>query len=353
MQCVCEVELRLRGDVGVFGDDLADDEVAGVLCGGVIIVGPRRPRCTKTRPARLRTTENGRRIQGDCLNPESELRQSPWRYSPRKLQGLHARAPFALSASSVFKQCLVLQCMDSLRLRFPQREFLPRLSSLLPHPDDQVSNSLVLRPTAHLLSCDLAVVQGVPVAPGTHVLSAVDVRALVKGGVGYPTRIKPLNGGEARDKGMCLGNEGEGAVKMNRVVLAGPGAPPDWEGGKCDMMQQDAEQVAITSTVGSGSGSLPMQAGAIFHIILSPPGHKADSDMKKHNLTLASVGYNTFPHSSPACCKPPSPLPRRFLAPAVHVAAPLTGKIVESHPAVPAESGMAAKMGYDCGAEHD
>ncbi|KZP16324.1 hypothetical protein FIBSPDRAFT_958055 [Athelia psychrophila] len=57
--------------------------------------------------------------------------------------------------------------------------------------------------------------------------------------------------------------------------------------------QQDADEVAVTST--SGSASPAMQTGVIFHLVLSPPGSKTASATKGHNLTLASIAHNTCP----------------------------------------------------------
>ncbi|KZP17462.1 carboxylase:pyruvate/acetyl-coa/propionyl-CoA [Athelia psychrophila] len=190
-----------------------------------------------------------------------------------------------------------------------------------------------------------------------------------------------------------IGDENDaGVVKTNKAVLAGVVAHADWEGGKCDTMwlerelkdvtrigtealkprvaglglqeQQDVEEVTLTSTSAPGSGSLPMQPGAIFHLVLSPPGSKAATDTKKHTLTLASIAHNTFPtHLSGTLQSTFSPAPLVFSLKQVqssagvsaggfdlanpsdsaHVAAPLSGKIVELHPAVLAESGMVAK----------
>ncbi|KZP24306.1 hypothetical protein FIBSPDRAFT_427707 [Athelia psychrophila] len=114
----------------------------------------------------------------------------------------------------------------------------------------------------------------------------------------------------------------EGGVKTNGTVLAGVVTHAHWEEGKCDTMwlerelrdvisigtdllkprvgglglqgQQGVEEVTATSTSASGPGSLPMRPGAIFHLVLSPPGSKAAADTKKHALTLTSIVHNTF-----------------------------------------------------------
>ncbi|KZP17470.1 hypothetical protein FIBSPDRAFT_957097 [Athelia psychrophila] len=63
--------------------------------------------------------------------------------------------------------------------------------------------------------------------------------------------------------------------------------PEDVAGGLDVQGQQDAEEATVTLTSTLGSGSLPMQPGAILYLILSPPGSTAASDTKKHSLTLA------------------------------------------------------------------
>ncbi|KZP22855.1 hypothetical protein FIBSPDRAFT_952431 [Athelia psychrophila] len=129
---------------------------------------------------------------------------------------------------------------------------------------------------------------------------------------------------DKRDVDRLIGNESDGGVvEMNKAVLAGMVTHPDWKGGQCDTRwlereprgairigtgalkpgvggfglrrQQGADEVAITSisTSASGSGSLAMQPGAIFHPVLSPSGSKTAWDRKKHNLTLASIAHNT------------------------------------------------------------
>ncbi|KAF7975679.1 hypothetical protein HWV62_8781 [Athelia sp. TMB] len=175
-------------------------------------------------------------------------------------------------------------------------------------------------------------------------------------------------------------------VKTNKVVLAGVVAHGDWARGNCDTLwlerelvevmkigedvlkprlgglsSQEAQSGAAEAVVSPSlsSGSLAMQPGAIFHLELFKDGAK-----QKHTLTLASIAHNTFPgHLSGTLQSTFSPGPVAFslkqaqssagvsagtfdLADpndTAHVGAPMTGKIVDLHPAVLAQTGMVAK----------
>lgn len=72
-----------------------------------------------------------------------------------------------------------------------------------------------------MLSRDLAVAQGVPVARGAHVKSAGDVRAFAQGTVRYPVMIKALDGGGGRGIRIVSAEEGvEEAFKRYVIVNA-------------------------------------------------------------------------------------------------------------------------------------
>lgn len=172
-----------------------------------------------------------------------------------------------------------------------------------------------------------------------------------------------------------------GGITTNVDVLAGVVAHRDWAAGDTDTTWLErkldevlqigkevvrpklASGVAEAKTNKLASGSLAMQPGAIFHLTLSPTGSKAQADTKKHTMTLSSIAHNNFPeHLSGTLQTTLSPLPLAFsLKQSVvagvssssfdladpndrtHVASPLTGKIVELHPALSDEKRLINK----------
>jgi len=176
----------------------------------------------------------------------------------------------------------------------------------------------------------------------------------------------------------------EGKVKTNVAVLAGVLDHTDWLSNNIDTLWLERNlksvlelgELAIgsrsratdgnsvikfnseaTSSSG-GSGMTILQPGTLFHLTLSPEseGSSVTPLVEKHNLTLASIGTNAFPeklsgtflssfsskHSTPVAfeltqsnsaavsssqfelANPNDPS---------HVVSPMTGKVVELHPA--------------------
>lgn len=125
--------------------------------------------------------------------------------------------------------------------------------------------------------------------------------------------------------------------------------PKSWVGELGLQRQQDAEEAAVTSTSASalGSESLPTQPGAILHLVRSTYSRSR----------LASIGRNTFPSHLSGVLQstffPTFSLKKAqcsagaFNLPdpndSMYVAAPLTGKIVELHPTLSADTSLVAK----------
>ncbi|KZP17607.1 hypothetical protein FIBSPDRAFT_894184 [Athelia psychrophila] len=136
---------------------------------------------------------------------------------------------------------------------------------------------------------------------------------------------------------------GEAMQRVVRVLRETSMGNDNEEGGvKTD------EGIAEKVPSASGSGSLAMQPGAIFHLSLPRPGSKATSNVKKDTRALTSIAHSTSPaHFS-------GPLQSTFsvkqgqssagvaagafdladLPDNTHVAAALTEKIIELHRAV-------------------
>lgn len=184
---------------------------------------------------------------------------------------------------------------------------------------------------------------------------------------------------EATQKGLRAIREvqlGKG-IKTNVQLLAGVMIHPDWKAGKVDTLWLErfidavldlGREASIRKTTGppikaqasasdsassAAGGSVLIQPGTTFNLSLTPSD--SSSATEKHTLTIASVAHNAFPDelsgtlqtslsSSPfafhltrstsvlgsAAAAFESPNPRD----PGHIACPLTGKIVELHPAL-------------------
>ncbi|KAF6744845.1 carboxylase:pyruvate/acetyl-coa/propionyl-CoA [Ephemerocybe angulata] len=179
-----------------------------------------------------------------------------------------------------------------------------------------------------------------------------------------------------------------GDVKTNVAVLAGVTDHQDWMTGSIDTLwlERSASQIldlgqlalgkssalhqglghadaaTPTSAAGKaiGGGAMPIQPGSLFTLTLSPSGSSADTHVPsaKHTLMLSSIRQNAFPEMLSGTLQTSlAPTPLSFslsqstsasvsgsdleLADPndlTHIAAPLTGKVVELHPALVAAS---------------
>ncbi|KAF9486231.1 carboxylase:pyruvate/acetyl-coa/propionyl-CoA [Pholiota conissans] len=177
---------------------------------------------------------------------------------------------------------------------------------------------------------------------------------------------------------------GGNAVKTNIAVLAGVIDHPDWASNAIDTLwlERNAAEVlklgnkaipldrktankasaAVTSAAASG---ILLQPGTLFNLTLSPSGSSsspnATTSILKHTLTLNTIAENAFPSALSGTIQTSfSPLPLQFflsqstsaavssdafefadLNDPSQVASPMTGKIVELHPALSAASSEA------------
>ncbi|KAJ3513150.1 hypothetical protein NLJ89_g3111 [Agrocybe chaxingu] len=167
------------------------------------------------------------------------------------------------------------------------------------------------------------------------------------------------------------------AVKTNATVLAGVLDHPNWVSGTIDTLwlernlpsvlelgEQavgqrtktkglDNKQKTISSSAAVGPGTTLLQPGSLFHLSLSGDSRPST----KHTITLSSLATNAFPEKLSGTLQssffPGSTTPLSFeltqsTSAAVssgdfeladpndksHVAAPMTGKVVEVHPAI-------------------
>lgn len=177
---------------------------------------------------------------------------------------------------------------------------------------------------------------------------------------------------------------GGGQVNTNIELLAGVLDHPDWSLGAINTMWLERNLVDVlnlgkaslaskTSNAGvlsstqknhkaattpsQGSGTALLQPGSLFYLTLSPTGPSSNSAAieTKHTLTLSSIAHNSFPeHLSGTLKSTFSSNPLSFslvrstasagVSDALfelanpndpcHVASPLTGKVVELHPAL-------------------
>lgn len=189
-------------------------------------------------------------------------------------------------------------------------------------------------------------------------------------------------------------------VKTNIVVLAGVINHPDWTSGAIDTLWLERnignimnlgkkvvslpklnvksttpDETTKTDVVLGSRNNIILQSGTLFHFTLSPAAAadsstNSDSTTIKHTLTLTSIGQNAFPdkltgilqssfsssplefslsQSSSAAIISSSSF--EFADPnnSSHVASPLTGKIVDLHPALLAVSmsGRDGKGNYE------
>ncbi|TFK28522.1 carboxylase:pyruvate/acetyl-coa/propionyl-CoA [Coprinopsis marcescibilis] len=178
-----------------------------------------------------------------------------------------------------------------------------------------------------------------------------------------------------------------GAVQTNASLLAGVIDHPDWVTGNIDTLwlERNASNILQRGTkllkpgkppsrankpvISSGNSGTTafLQPGALFHLNLSPLGTSGAAT--KHTLTLSSIGQNTFPDALSGTLQSSlTATPFEFsliqsTSAAVstgsfeladpnnvaHVSTPLTGKIVELHPALIAvlkgEAGGRVKRG--------
>ncbi|KAH8101786.1 hypothetical protein BXZ70DRAFT_1007031 [Cristinia sonorae] len=179
-------------------------------------------------------------------------------------------------------------------------------------------------------------------------------------------------------------------IKTNLALLAGVVAHPDWRQGTIDTLwlERNLDDVlklgrqarlrpvaglrthsGLISDVASSasSASILIQPGTTFNLSLSPLEERSPSvAQEKHILTVSSVAHNAFPDELSGTLQTslsPSPLAfhltrstsvlsgaaASFESPNPHdpghVACPLTGKIVELHPALLSQSDGRVKRG--------
>ncbi|KJA26880.1 hypothetical protein HYPSUDRAFT_36046 [Hypholoma sublateritium FD-334 SS-4] len=186
---------------------------------------------------------------------------------------------------------------------------------------------------------------------------------------------------EATDKARSALREtsiGNGMIKTNIPVLAGVSDHPDWASNNIDTLwlernlaevlrlgeisvpKRGAHMPNATNTGGAipASAGVFLQPGTLFNLQLSPTGALPSSSSpppsSKHSLTLASIEENAFPSvlsgvirtsfaSSPlrfslsqstSAAVSSSSFELADLNDGAHVSAPMTGKIVELHPAL-------------------
>lgn len=205
---------------------------------------------------------------------------------------------------------------------------------------------------------------------------------------------------EASQKGLrALGEfslANDSKIKTNINVLVGVLEHQDWKDGTIDTLwlernlgsilslaratdgntkaniaglnevlgQRKSEGINPSATSG---GSTLLQPGALFHLTISPASSSVTTsqETKKHTLTLTSIAHNAFPEKLSGVLQSTlSPSPFAFslsqsTSAAVggegfeladpndpqHIAAPLTGKIVDMHPAFK----LASQQGVDEG----
>ncbi|CAA7268513.1 unnamed protein product [Cyclocybe aegerita] len=168
------------------------------------------------------------------------------------------------------------------------------------------------------------------------------------------------------------------AVKTNAAVLAGVLDHPNWVSGAIDTLWLERnlpsvlelgeeavrqrtktkgldnnQKKTVSSSAAVGSGTTQLQPGSLFHLSLSGDSRAST----KHTVTLSSIAMNAFPEKLSGTLQssffPGSTTPLSFeftqsTSAAVssgdfeladpndksHVAAPMTGKVVEVHPAI-------------------
>ncbi|KAH9887200.1 hypothetical protein C8Q73DRAFT_656932 [Cubamyces lactineus] len=181
----------------------------------------------------------------------------------------------------------------------------------------------------------------------------------------------------------------QGAVKTNVELLAGIVTHPDWSAGiihtgwlednvdeaiqlgrthlrriqDYDASLADAPAQSLRAESGTVTGTVLLQPGASFQLLLSPSGDEVQQ--QRHTMVLSSIGHNAFPSElSGTISTSLAPVPMSFSLKQLsaiptssqtefadprdptHVASPIAGKIVEVHPALQgAETGGSVELG--------
>lgn len=188
---------------------------------------------------------------------------------------------------------------------------------------------------------------------------------------------------EATDKARSALREtsvGNGTIKTNILVLAGVIDHPDWASNNIDTLWLErtvaevlrlgeistpkrgahvkSNATTTDATISSTNAGVFLQPGTLFNLQLSPAGASPSSASPppslKHSLTLATIEENAFPSvlsgvirtsfasgplhfslsQSTSAAVSSSTFELADLNDDAHVSAPLTGKIVEFHPAL-------------------
>lgn len=180
-------------------------------------------------------------------------------------------------------------------------------------------------------------------------------------------------------------------IKTNLVLLAGVMLHPDWRAGRIDTLWLERSIDAVlefgrqastrkstnlvaqrssndsSSTSSASASSVLIQPGTTFNLSLSSPDSiPSTSDVEKHTLTVSSVAHNAFPEELSGTLQTslsPTPLAfhltrstsvlgagsASFESPNPrdpgHIPCPLTGKIVELHPALLGKGESSVKQG--------
>ncbi|PPR04770.1 hypothetical protein CVT24_007086 [Panaeolus cyanescens] len=161
-----------------------------------------------------------------------------------------------------------------------------------------------------------------------------------------------------------------GGVKTNIAVLTGVLDHRDWQQGRVDtlwlernlepILEAGSKTIISTTTpdvvtqvvATSGAANVLLQPGTTFNLVVQPSTDVAQA--LKHTLTIDSIGHNAFPNKLTGTMRTsllPGKLPFELTQSAStglagdsdsefadlndsrHIAAPMTGKVVEAHPA--------------------
>ncbi|KAJ8502257.1 hypothetical protein ONZ51_g127 [Trametes cubensis] len=181
----------------------------------------------------------------------------------------------------------------------------------------------------------------------------------------------------------------QGAVKTNVELLAGIVTHPEWSAGTLHtrwledsidevlrlgrthlsrnrghgVSRANAPAQNVDTELRSATGTVLLQPGTSFQLLLSPSGQEAQQ--QRHTIALSSIGHNAFPNELSGTISTsliPTPMSfsltqlstmstssqTEFADPRdpTHVASPLAGKIVELHPALQhIEAGVSVNQG--------
>lgn len=178
-------------------------------------------------------------------------------------------------------------------------------------------------------------------------------------------------------------------VKTNLSVLAGVVDHPEWAAGTIDTLwlernasgilllgnhasvssvKNDRREESHARSTALAGNSILLHPGTLFNLALSVPSPSSSANpsisSSKHSLTLISISQNTFPSSLSGTLQTSfSPTPLEFslnqstsaavssgtfefadLNNKEHIPSPITGKIVELHPALAVGSGPEQKQ---------